>query len=280
MQVLRELLEAHLADSARAWLVEALRAEGPERERAFALAPRRVGTQALAWRAEDQLRVDSIVPGLRLYGLSCDQALRMLLLATLPEEAQAPAALRLWAGAENEEAVAIVRALPLLADAAAVEPLARQALRSNVVPLFAAAAQHNPFPERHFEGAAWNQMVLKALFVGCELWRIQGLDRRRNAALVAMVVDYAQERWAAGRAVPAELWRCALAQGELPLAALERGLASDDAHEADHAALALAEADDPAAQDLLAARDPARAAAIAAGTLAWRQEEEVCRPCV
>ena len=280
MQVLRALLEGQLGADARAWLTDALMTTGSARERAFVLAPRRVGTAPLQWQACDQDQAAAVLPGLRLHALRCDQVARMLVLACLPEDAQADCVLRLWAGAENEEAVAIVRALPLIADADAVEPVARQALRSNVVPLFAAAAQHNPFPDGHFTTLAWNQMVLKALFVGCELWRIQGLDRRRNAELVAMVVDYAQERWAAGRAVPAELWRCALAQGELPLAALERGLASDDAHEADHAALALAEADDPAAQDLLAARDPARAAAIAAGTLAWRQEEEVCRPCV
>lgn len=280
MQVLRELLETQLGAAARVWLTDALAATGSARERAFVLAPRRVGTAPVQWQASDQDQVAAALPGLRLHALRCDQVARMLVLACLPEAAQAACVLRLWAGAETEEAVAIVRALPLIADAAAVEPVARQALRSNVVPLFAAAAQHTPFPDGHFTTLAWNQMVLKALFVGCELWRIQGLDRRRNPDLVAMVVDYATERWAAGRAVPAELWRCAVAPGVVPLAALERGLASDDAREADHAALALAEADDPAALALLQARDPARAATISAGQLAWRQEEEVCRPCV
>ena len=75
-------------------------------------------------------------------------------------------------------------------------------------PIFEAVAHASPYPAEHFSEAMWNQMVVKALFIGSTLAPIQGLDQRRNADLARMLVDYAHERWAAARGVSPELWRC------------------------------------------------------------------------
>ena len=48
-------------------------------------------------------------------------------------------------------------------------------------------------------------MVLKALFNEVALSRIAGLAGRRNAELTRMAADYASERRAAGRTVPADI---------------------------------------------------------------------------
>jgi len=48
-------------------------------------------------------------------------------------------------------------------------------------------------------------MVLKAMFNGVPLSRIIGLESRLNSELTRMALDYAAERRAAGRAVPADL---------------------------------------------------------------------------
>jgi hypothetical protein len=73
------------------------------------------------------------------------------------------------------------------------------------VPLFESIACDNPYPERHFPTAQFNQLVLKALFVGLPLARVVGLAARRNDELSRMASDFAAERRAAGRPVPPDL---------------------------------------------------------------------------
>jgi hypothetical protein len=127
--------------------------------------------------------------------------------------------------------------------------------------VFEAIAHRNPYPSEQFPEAAWNQMVLKALFVGSPLWPIMGLDRRGNAELARMLCDYAHERWSAGRPVSPELWRCVgpHASGTM-LQDLERVLKKGTEQERSAVALSLRGASDPAAAQLLSA-DPALAAA-------------------
>jgi len=68
--------------------------------------------------------------------------------------------------------------------------------------VFEAIACDNAFPARQFADAALFQMVLKALFVGAPLARVDGLRERTTPELVRMVEAYASERRAAGRPVP------------------------------------------------------------------------------
>ena len=79
------------------------------------------------------------------------------------------------------------------------------ACRTNILPLFEAVACENPYPAQHFPDRNFNQLVLKALFNSVALSRIVGLPGRLNAELTRMAGDYADERRAAGRAVPADI---------------------------------------------------------------------------
>ncbi|OIJ28348.1 EboA domain-containing protein [Nocardioides luteus] len=79
--------------------------------------------------------------------------------------------------------------------------LLHDALRTNDPRLVAAAV--GTYAAR-LEDAAWRQAVLKCLFVGVPLRLVAGLDVRADDELRRMVADYAAERRAAGREVPAD----------------------------------------------------------------------------
>jgi hypothetical protein len=135
--------------------------------------------------------------------------------------------------------------------------------------VFEAIAHHNPYPKAHFDDHRWNHMVLKALFIGSPLAPIQGLDERANPELARIMCDFAHERWAAGRPVPFEIWRCVgpFAEGQA-IDDLARALASGEAIERRAAALALAASPDRRAAQLLQ-EVPALAGDISRHRLTW-----------
>lgn len=139
-----------------------------------------------------------------------------------------------------------------------------------MLPVFHAIAVANPYPAEWLDEGAWNQMVVKAVFVGCPLHGIMGLDRRANSALARMLVDYARERRAAGRAVAPDLWRPVgpFAEGERALHELGRTLDDADGTQQLAAGLALAASPDPAARAMLDRR-PDLASRIRAGGVSW-----------
>lgn len=109
---------------------------------------------------------------------------------------------------ESDEAaqVDLVRGLPVLPGGDALKPLALEAGRTNSRAVFAALALDNPYPARHYAEPEFNQLVLKALFLELPVERLVGLRERANAELARMCEDYVDEREAAGRAVPADIW--------------------------------------------------------------------------
>jgi hypothetical protein len=208
-------LEWQLPPEAADWLLaqrERLRAGVSERDfnLAISLAPRRVGKADLVLRPEDLAAAHAARPGWDPRGWTVDQAGRVVLL--LADGTAGPAfAARLkslFATADLSETICFLRGLPLYPDPELHLMRAREGARSGMRPVFEAVAHANPYPAEMFDEAGWNQLVLKALFIETALAPIQGLDRRANPTLARMLRDYAHERWAAGRAVSPELWRC------------------------------------------------------------------------
>jgi hypothetical protein len=122
----------------------------------------------------------------------------------LPAEQHVEFVTRAFRTGGNEERCAVLYTLAALPDPARFALLAVDACRTHVLGVFEALACDNVYPERYFDQPSFNQMVVKALFMGSPLGRIEGLSRRNNEELRRMVRDYAQERRAAGRSVPAD----------------------------------------------------------------------------
>jgi hypothetical protein len=257
--LLRGWLRRQLGDEQDAWLdaqAAALQADPSDRTLAIALGmvPRRLGKADLALGSEDLDSAGRTLGGWMPVGWSVSDAARILLLSGVTQRDK-PFAER-FAGlcrtADVAELIALYRGLPLYPDPAALEPQVGEGLRSNMRAVFEAIAHHNPYPRRYFDQHRWNHMVLKALFIGSALAPIQGLDERANPELARIMRDFAHERWAAGRAVPSEMWRCVgpFAEGEA-LEDLARVLRSDEPGERQAAALALSVCPDPRAAQLL-----------------------------
>jgi hypothetical protein len=109
--------------------------------------------------------------------------------------------------AENNEAVALISALPFLAYPDYWMLRATNAVRSNIGPVFDAIAFQNPYARNNFSELAWNQLVLKCIFNDKPIHKIEGLVERANAALANSISYLAHERWSAGRTIPAYAWR-------------------------------------------------------------------------
>ena len=265
------------ADAERgAWLdaqIAALR-QGPADaalDVALGMIPRRLGKAALALTDADLAAAEKAIEGWDPRGWNVTDAARILLLSGLPDTGKrfADRFRSLCGAADVAELIALYRGLPLYPDPASLEDQVGEGLRSNMRGVFEAIAHRNPYAKAHFDDHRWNHMVLKALFIGSPLAPIQGLDERANPELARIMLDFAHERWAAGRPVPFEIWRCVgpFAEGQA-IDDLARVLAQGEGVERRAAALALAASPDRRAARLLQ-EVPALAGDISGSRLTW-----------
>jgi len=174
--------------------------------------------------------------------------------------------------ADVTELVELYTALPLLRPHKQIDDQIGDGLRSNMRSVFEAIAHRNPYPAENFDQHRWNHMILKLLFIDSTLAPVQQLDTRANPELATILCDYAHERWAAGRPVSCELWRCVgpFASGK-QIDDLARALSEPDKHQQQAAAIALAQSDDPAAMTVLQT-NPQLHDAVTQGQLHWDGE--------
>lgn len=269
-------LAARLDAAARQWLADGVEALRRDRRdfalyQAFSLVPRKIGKTPLALAEADEREADALRRRWQPSLLTLADAARLFLLLATAADAETlhRRVEALATTADVAELVLLYRGLPVYAEPGRYRQRAAEGVRSNMVVVFEAVAHHNPYPAEQLAEPAWNQLVLKALFVGAALAPVVGLDERANEALARMMLDYAHERWAANRPISPELWRCVgpFARGAA-LTAFERLLAQGSAAERAAGVLALCRSNDPAAT-ALAARHPELRAAAQAGTLDW-----------
>lgn len=221
---LREALGEQLGAEGLGWLDQECRAlAGGDQGRllrSLPMASRHAKRKSLAPSKQRRDQVAEAVPGLEIERWSHLDAARVLLICAAQEasdEGFGDLYEQAFGYADDGEQQALLRALPLLDDGARFAWRAGEGCRTNIVPVFEAVALDSPYPAMHFDEIAWNQMCIKAVFLGSPLHRAVNFDRRVNPELARMALDLADERRSAGRAVQPELWMC------LDLHAGERG---------------------------------------------------------
>lgn len=176
---------------------------------AFANASRHTGRAALALTPAEVGRLREVGLTWPLARWALDDLARAALLLRAAEVLDAPGLEAAVDGAyrkgDTRERQAVLRALPLLPHPDRFLAVAVDAARSGVPPLFEAIACGNPYPAAHFPTLNFNHLVMQALVTGVALDRIVDLGARVTPELVRAANDYAAERRAAGRSVPADL---------------------------------------------------------------------------
>ena len=172
--------------------------------------------------------------------------------------------------ADIREQVALFSALPRLPHQEDLVESATDGLRSNIIDIFDSIALQNSFPRQHFTDEAWNQMVLKAIFISRPLYRIDGIADRRNAPLAEAISDLAHERWAAGRLITPEAWRSRIGFLDDRIADDIRKIAeSENSEERDAAALVISEEPSDTLSDLEDSLS-AELSRVESGELTWQ----------
>ena len=190
-----------VSDVDHPWLVEAeqqVRQDPAAIATLFPAVGRKVGRAPLRPETDPQGLVHGTV----------DDLARVRLLAALAEAIE-PALLaaevaqlyRYGDDAERRGVLRALSALPVETVPTGLE-LVKDALRTNDIRLVAAAM--GTFAARHLDDHNWRHGVLKCLFVGVPLSAVSNVVERSDGELLRMVADYAEERKAAGRDVPAD----------------------------------------------------------------------------
>jgi len=200
---------------ARPWLERQLgelaKPDGARRLRAaYTGARRRLGEGVLELSAAQRAELESEHAPAPLGWTRSElgrAALLVTALSALPLKEHAPLVQTLYSKGDLWEQRAVLRALPVLPEPERFLATAVDACRTNVVSVFEGIACHNPYPERHFPDSAYNQLVLKAVFLEVPLAGVLGLGTRARPELARMARDYAAERRAAGRVIPPDLAR-------------------------------------------------------------------------
>ena len=213
---------AHFCAAGKKWLDEALRmlASSDQINEDLglysAMARRKLGVESLLHARA----IDTQFATLDIRRWNSAEIARLILLISgiqrQPSEAENIISGYYQAGDESER-MALLRGLILFAPADYLSVIALDAGRTNNLEVLAALTLDNPYPACFFNEDQFNQMVLKALFLGLAIERVEGLAKRANPELARMGENYVVEREQAKRPVPVDIWlaigACASATG-------------------------------------------------------------------
>jgi hypothetical protein len=272
--IVSAIIKQHINDAAWNWLQEKVTSNLPpvQFNAVFAMIPRKTGKSPVELTDIQRTEVQRLYPGLSFEGWSVDRLSRVWLLMSRDstgEDQYVTSIENLFLSADMNELVALYSALPLLDYPSRWKARCAEGIRSNIGDVLTAVMCDNPYPAAHLDEPAWNQLVMKAFFTDKPVDRIYRLDQRANAELAKILSDYAHERWAAGRRINPQLWRCvAKFIDERNFADIQRIGDSNDPLEREAAALVCSGSDYPSAQEWLGRHEGLKTA-IDNKTLSW-----------
>lgn len=211
--LLERVALASISEPAAAWLDDALPSRDEPLNLAsyraiFATARRRLGESIVSLSNEDFVALSGvgvIAPERWTLDRLGRAALLARALEIVPLDGQVGFVRQMYLRGDFQEQAAILQTLPVLSDPLRFVDIAIDACRTNVLDVFEGIACENGYPAAHFPDLNFNQLVLKAFFMGVAVGRIVGLDDRKTAELSRMTADFASERRAAGRPVPDDM---------------------------------------------------------------------------
>ncbi|RCH53752.1 hypothetical protein DJ568_16065 [Mucilaginibacter hurinus] len=212
--LLTDVIRQNVTPEAQAWLF----AQGGLKDlsafyTAFALMPRKTGKFQINIDESQQKQINRSREGFTINNWTTDRLARVWLLMQAEGEnndAYFNTIEKLFSTGEMNELVALYSALPVLSHPQLWVRRCAEGIRSNIGTVLEAIMYDNPYPAENLDEPAWNQMVMKAIFTEKDLTRITGLYTRVNPELARILIDYARERWAAGRQVDPALWQLAV----------------------------------------------------------------------
>jgi hypothetical protein len=257
---LKEVLGQHLSKDAFSWLTteaDALVTTGDIRRfnTAFVMMPRKTGKGTVHTTSEIEADLARFRTGFTISQWSTDRLSRVWLIMHLHAEPTKyfETIENLFLNAEMNELVALYSSLPVLEYPERWQKRCAEGIRNNIATVLESIMCNNPYPAEQLDEAAWNQLVLKAIFTEKPLLEIQGLRERSNKTLAESISSFAHERWAAGRQVNPLVWICVTKFVDESLQSdIQRLAYSTDSVERQAAALVCQESDHPAAKNLLA----------------------------
>ncbi|WP_439483246.1 EboA domain-containing protein [Cyclobacterium plantarum] len=239
---------------------------------AFSQASRYFSKETLALDESDQAAAREIRSGFQPSLWTTLQTARTILVLEAVSEKNddwIPTLDKLFESADMHELEALYAALPLYPFPEKLKKRASEGLRTNITSVFDAIALNNPYPAEFLDEPAWNQLVLKAIFMQRPLYRITGADARANVNLAKTLVDYVHERWSAGRNVMPELWRFLSPFADMEILGMfEKVLKEGSKLEKEAVTLACFHSEHAGCKELLD-RYPDYLAAIREGSLNW-----------
>ncbi len=240
---------------------------------AFAAVPRKTGRQFIRITEDERKIIEGVHKGFSIDDWTIDRLCRLWLLIQVDaseKEAYCYKIENLFKAAEMYELAALYSSLYSFAYPEEWIRQCAEGIRSNIGFVLEAIMYNNPYPFKYLDDLAWNQLVLKAFFTDKNVNRIIGLDERANKELALILIDYANERWAAHRTVNPQLWRLvAKFIDETNFKNIEKAFKSSDTREKEATALACFQSNYTPAKNLVDS-NPDLKSAILENKLNWK----------